>query len=47
VEGTIMANYVRANGIKVQGPKDALNDYLKHEAKIEKLQKEIAKILKR
>jgi hypothetical protein len=46
VEGTIMANYVRENRLKMQEPKQGLADYLKSEGESLKLQEEIAKILK-
>jgi ABC-type Fe3+ transport system substrate-binding protein len=46
VQGTIMANYVRENKISIPEPKQGLTDYLKNEARMLKLQKEIGKILK-
>ena len=46
VEGTIMADYVRENRLKMQEPKQGLADYLKSEGESLKLQKEIGKILK-
>ncbi len=46
VEGTIMAKYARATGVKIHEPVEALRDYLKGEADGFRIQKEFARIMK-